>query len=205
MGSRSHARPAKQVTVGGASRRYVEVEAPSVDPGAVVADPTAPPAGWSLSDDPPQTRHGVDEDGDRRGVPLHPALYRLLDAVRPGECRREPAPRREGRSRLATIAAVTEALEGLLNVAVARLHEFGETPSPMPNGAREREGLDGAEREAVKGVARLLCPMMPHLAENVRFTSDSRIVGRVLDLPWPEADASLVKAERLTVAVPGHG
>ena len=39
-------------------------------------------------------------------------------------------------------------------------------------------------------------PMMPHLAEEMHARLNPGGSALVADLPWPEADASLVKAER---------
>ena len=55
------------------------------------------------------------------------------------------------------------------------------TPSPTPNGAATDEaGLAWARREAVEMLARLISPMMPHLAEEVyaRLLPEQRPSGR---------------------------
>jgi leucyl-tRNA synthetase len=100
-----------------------------------------------------------------------------------------------------TIAAVTEALEGFaFNVAVARIHEFanaiGETDT-----AASAEGMGAARREALETLARLVAPMMPHLAEEV-FSVLCPGAGKVVaEMDWPEADPDLLKAETVTLAV----
>lgn len=106
-----------------------------------------------------------------------------------------------------TIAAVTAALESFaFNVAVARLHEFANAieSSPAPVEAR---------REAVAALARLVAPMMPHLAEEIwsilhpEGASHSGSPLRpgeailVAQMPWPEADPALLVAESMTIAV----
>ena len=65
-----------------------------------------------------------------------------------------------------TIAAVTEALDSFaFNVAVARLYELANAIADA-----ERAGCAGsgwARREAIEMLARLIAPMMPHLAEEM--------------------------------------
>jgi leucyl-tRNA synthetase len=91
---------------------------------------------------------------------------------------------------------VTEALETFaFNVAVARLYEFAnaiEAAKDAPGGAR---------REALEMLARLSAPMMPHLAEEVWSLLRPNKAALVAELPWPEADAALLVAESITLAV----
>jgi leucyl-tRNA synthetase len=94
-----------------------------------------------------------------------------------------------------TIAAVTAALESFaFNVAVARLHEFANAieSSPAPIEAR---------REAVAVFARLVAPLMPHLAEEIWSILNPGETGLVAQMPWPEADPALLVAESMTIAV----
>ena len=101
-----------------------------------------------------------------------------------------------------TIAAVTEALDSFaFNVAVARLYELANA---IADAERSRCGRvsAAARREAVEMLARLIAPMMPHLAEEVYRRTASRTPRRlVAELPWPEADPDLLAAETVTIAV----
>ncbi|HEX7389873.1 MAG TPA: class I tRNA ligase family protein, partial [Acidiphilium sp.] len=96
-----------------------------------------------------------------------------------------------------TIEAVTGAIEDFaFNVAVARLYE-------LANAAGEAEGkpeLIAARREAVATLIRLAAPIIPHVAEEAYALLASG-EGLVADLPWPEADADLVRRDRVTLAV----
>ena len=47
---------------------------------------------------------------------------------------------------------------------------------------------------------RLIAPMMPHLAETLNATRDTT-APLIAQSPWPEADPSLVAADRVTIAV----
>ncbi len=114
-----------------------------------------------------------------------------------------------------TIASVTEALESFaFNVAVARLYEFanaiaeadpvGPLRGPTKSGgggADDAGGLAWARREAVEILARLISPMMPHLAEEVHARLHPGGERLVAELPWPAADPDLLVAETLTIAV----
>ncbi len=123
---------------------------------------------------PARARHGMDRGGRRRRLPLHPA------PVPPGRGRRSrpaprwpdslaPAARALRRATHRTIAAVTEALEGFaFNVAVARLYEFANAIAEAgPRATTRPPGLAWARHEAVDMLARLVAPMMPHLAEEI--------------------------------------
>ncbi len=63
---------------------------------------------------------------------------------------------------------MTEALEGFaFNVAVARLYELANAIADAEREPAGGEGMAWARREAVDGLARLIAPMMPHLAEEM--------------------------------------
>jgi leucyl-tRNA synthetase len=90
-----------------------------------------------------------------------------------------------------TIAAVTEALETFaFNVAVAKLYEL----------VSAIERASGSRREAVLVLARLLAPMVPHLAEEVQAMVAPGI-GLVADQSWPEPDPALLVVQSVTLAV----
>ena len=50
-------------------------------------------------------------------------------------------------------------------------------------------------------LARLIAPMMPHLAEEVYSRLYPGLRALVAELPWPEADPDLLAAETVTIAV----
>jgi len=102
-----------------------------------------------------------------------------------------------------TIASVTEALETFaFNVAVARVHEFANAIGGVVGQMQADVGAAG--REALETMARLVAPMMPHLAEELwrmlRPGADEN-APLVAELPWPEANPVLLKAKTLTLAV----
>ena len=77
------------------------------------------------------------------------------------------------------------------------------SPTPIADAERASAGepdLAWARREAVEMLARLIGPMMPHLAEEMhaRLCPDAPLVA---ELPWPDADPALLAAETVTIAV----
>jgi leucyl-tRNA synthetase len=173
----------------------------TVDPGAIIAKYGADTARWFiLSDNPPERDMEWTEAGVAGAYRFTQRVFRIVEAALPSLPPAGSAPEETGKAlRRAThraIATVTEALETFaFNVAVARLYEFAnaiEAAKDAPGGAR---------REALEMLARLAAPMMPHLAEEVwsLLRPDDRAL--VAELPWPEADAALLVAESMTLAV----
>jgi leucyl-tRNA synthetase len=94
---------------------------------------------------------------------------------------------------------VTEALEGFgFNVAVARIHELANALAEAPPGAEADRRF--ARREAATTLARLIAPMMPHLAEELQSLLDPE-AGLIAEQPWPEADPALLARDQVTIAV----
>jgi len=204
-GGARHRETGEPVTVG-------RVEAMSkskrntVDPGAIIARYGADTARWFiLSDNPPDRDMEWTEAGVAGAFRFVQRLYRLAEsACHPGgDFPAEPAPAALALRRAThrAIAAVTEALEGFaFNVAVARLHEMANAVADAGKAPADAPGRAWARHEAVTILARLLAPMMPHLAEEMHARAAPG-AGLVAELPWPEADPELVKAVTVTVAV----
>jgi leucyl-tRNA synthetase len=188
----------------------------TVDPGAIIERYGADTARWFiLSDNPPERDMEWTEAGVAGAYRFTQRLHRLVTAALPtlpapgdvaeilhrldaeGE---DQAARALRRATHRAIAAVTEALETFaFNVAVARVHELANAIEE----ARAAEGAvaGAARREALEALARLIGPMMPHLAEelwSLLRPGEDRLVA---ELPWPEADPAPLKAETVTLAV----
>jgi leucyl-tRNA synthetase len=100
-----------------------------------------------------------------------------------------------------TIAAVTDDLEKFrFNRAVARIRELTNTLDEL---AAAEPGAPEVFREGLETLARLLGPMMPHLAEEMWATLGGD--GLLADQPWPQADPDLARDERVTIAVQVNG
>ncbi len=203
-GSARHVETGEAVTVG-------RVEAMSkskrntVDPGAIIARYGADTARWFiLADNPPERDMEWTEAGVAGAYRFTQRLFRLAEGARHprADWPAEPSAAAIGLRRAThrTIAAVTEALESFaFNVAVARLHELANAIGDAAKGG-DASGLAWARHEAVTMLARLVAPMMPHLAEEVHARAEPG-AGLVTELPWPEADPALTAAATVTIAV----
>jgi leucyl-tRNA synthetase len=180
----------------------------TVDPGAIIGRYGADTARWFiLSDNPPERDMEWTESGVAGAFRFTQRIWRLAQTALPGLAPPEApldvaGPARKLRQAThRTIAAVTEALETFaFNVAVARIHEFANAiaEAEAQSGA---EGMGAARREALETLARLVAPMMPHLAEEVFSVLRPGSTVLVAEMPWPEAEPDLLRAESVTLAV----
>ncbi len=179
----------------------------TVSPEAIIDRYGADTARWFvLSDSPPERDMEWTEAGVAGAARFGQRLFRLVAAVaestRPGDA---PAGFGEAADALRrathrTIAAVSEALDGFaFNVAVARMHELGGALAEAA-GHEAAPDLDRARREAAVTLCLLSAPMMPHLAEELLALLEPGGAMAALR-PWPEADAALLAARSVTIAV----
>ncbi len=104
-----------------------------------------------------------------------------------------------------TIAAVTDDLDKFrFNRAVARIRELTNAIEELPEQTLQTEsGAPAVLREGLETLARLLGPMMPHLAEEMWLTLGG--AGLLAEQPWPIADPDLAREEQVTIAVQVNG
>jgi leucyl-tRNA synthetase len=180
----------------------------TVDPGAIIARFGADTARWFiLSDNPPERDMQWTESGVSGAYRFTQRLFRLVDALPLAEAAGDvpdtfsSAARNLRRVTHRSIAAVSDALDGFaFNVAVARIHEFANAIEKA--GAAEPDaGMLWARFEAIRTIAQLISPMMPHLAEEIHARLHPGTTTLVAELPWPDADMALAAAETVTVAV----
>jgi leucyl-tRNA synthetase len=104
-----------------------------------------------------------------------------------------------------TIAAVTDDLEKFrFNRAVARIRELTNSVEELPQHAfGTLPGAPAVLREALETLARLLGPMMPHLAEEMWEALGG--AGLLVEQSWPVADPDLARDDQVTIAVQING
>jgi leucyl-tRNA synthetase len=202
-GSAIHRETGEAVTVG-------RVEAMSksrrntVDPDAIIGRFGADTARWFiLSDNPPERDMEWTDSGVAGASRFTQRAWRMVAGAvlpPPGTAVAEGIARDLRRATHRSIAAVTEALETFaFNVAVARLHE-------LANAIEDAKDADGAaRREAMEAFARLVSPMMPHLAEELWSVLRPGAARLLAEEPWPEANDALMAADSVTLAVQVSG
>jgi leucyl-tRNA synthetase len=135
---------------------------------------------WRMVSEPPVVLPAV-------GSPMPTKLSPTLVAIR--------------RATHKTIAAVTDDLDKFrFNRAVARVRELTNTLDELP---AAEPGAPEVFREGLEALARLLGPMMPHLAEEMWETLGGSDL--LADQPWPQADPELTRDEQVTIAVQVNG
>ena len=198
----------------------------TVDPDAIIGRYGADTARWFiLSDNPPERDMEWTESGVAGAFRFTQRAYRmvagavssgLLSAAAAGTAlllddaagSPDKATRDLRRATHRTIDAVTRALETFaFNVAVARVHEFANAieASLAPSEPDDTPRLAAARREAMEAFARLVSPMMPHLAEEL-WALLRPGAGRLLaEEAWPDADPALMAADTVKLAVQVSG
>ncbi len=206
-GSFVHATTRAPVTVG-RSEKMSKSRNNVVDPQAIIDTYGADTARlFMLSDSPPDrdldwTDAGI--DGAWRYVSR---LWRMVAEPKaglvpvgspmPGDL--SPAADTAHRAVHKTIANVSADLDKFhFNKAVARVRELTNLLEDL-DGARDGWVL----REGLETVARLIGPMMPHLAEELWQRLGHETL--VAETPWPEVDDSLLEEDTVTVAVQVNG
>jgi leucyl-tRNA synthetase len=182
----------------------------TIDPENIIVTYGADTARWfMLSDSPPDREMEWTDAGVEGAWRFLQRLWRLTEesaAALPAAGTAQPAeiagPALEiRRAAHKTVQAVTEDIEQFrFNRAVARLYELSNTLG----GFEPADDAGGwALREALEILARLVAPMMPHLAEEMWRTlgHEDMLVWQA----WPEADAGLTREDSVTVAVQVNG
>ncbi|MBX3427989.1 MAG: leucine--tRNA ligase [Hyphomonadaceae bacterium] len=177
-----------------------------VDLDAFVTDYGADVARWFvLSDSPPERDVEWTASGVRGSWGYVQRVWSLTEAhgrpaPKPGDV--APASANEGEAlalrQLAhrAIQSVTDDIENFrFNVAVARGYELVNAIAKLKG---DDEGAVFARGEALRILAQLISPFMPHLAEECWETLGGE--GFVATAPWPVADPAL--AARTTVTLP---
>ena len=178
-----------------------------IDPGEIIDKYGADTARWfMLSDSPPERDLEWTDAGVEGAWRFTQRLWRLVSepAVAPADGGQKANGPAIGDNALAlrrashkAIAGVTEDIERFrYNRAVARIYELANVIGQFDGG---REDDRWAMGEALRTLALLVGPMMPHLAEEMWLHLGGQ--GLLAEQPWPKADPVLLAESTVTVAV----
>ncbi len=170
-----------------------------VDPDAIVAAYGADTARWFvLSDSPPERDFEWTPEGAAAVHKHLSRVHRLATDVARAD--RPDAPGADADLARATARAtvdVTEGIEGFaFNKSVAALYQ-------LANALHRSDAGASARRAAMRTLAQLMSPMVPHLAEEVWRLAGGE--GFVTGAPWPEADPALLVADTVTLPIQVNG
>ncbi|HEU0222439.1 MAG TPA: leucine--tRNA ligase, partial [Paracoccaceae bacterium] len=176
-----------------------------VDPSDIVDQYGADTARWFILSDSPPERDVEWTAAGAEGAWRHLQRVWRLAAEAAGLADSEDArPAPDGdptlelrRAAHRCIAVVTAAIEGFaFNKAIARLYELTNAVarSPAPREARA---------EAMRIMARLMSPFMPHIAEEIWAALGGE--GLLAQTPWPEADETLLRQDTILLPIQVNG
>ncbi|WDA42477.1 leucine--tRNA ligase [Erythrobacter sp. BLCC-B19] len=170
-----------------------------VDPDAIIARHGADAVRWfMLSDSPPERDLPWSDAGIEGCARFVQRLWRLFGQAGAGGAGADAEyDKALDRKLHQTIAAVAEDIEALsFNKAVARIYELV--------GAVEKAPLSSTRSDAIRKLAVLVSPMMPHLAEEARATYGLG-TGLVAESAWPDVDPALLVDDEVTIAIQHMG
>ncbi|MBB4837977.1 leucyl-tRNA synthetase [Sphingomonas kyeonggiensis] len=168
----------------------------TVDPEPIVDQYGADAVRWfMLSDSPPERDLEWSENGIEGAWRFVNRLWRLFHSVADGEA--GTGEDRDLDKRLhRTIAGVAEDIEALtFNKSVAKLYELV--------GAIEKTQPSASRTNAIRTLARVVAPMVPHIAEQA--WADMGQSGLIADAEWPAVDSALLVDDEVTIAVQVNG
>ncbi|CUH40700.1 Leucine--tRNA ligase [Jannaschia seosinensis] len=169
-----------------------------VDPQAIIAQFGADTARWFvLSDSPPERDFEWTPEGAAAVHKHLTRVHRLATDIARADRAPNDADAELARATARAIAEVTQGIDGFaFNKSVAKLYEFTNTLSRSDAGAQAR-------RDAMRTLAQLMAPMVPHLAEEIWTMMGGE--GFVLSAPWPEADPALLVEDSVTLPIQING
>lgn len=160
-----------------------------VDPDEIVNRYGADAVRWfMLSDSPPERDLPWSEAGIEGCWRFVQRLWRVFNSVEAAEGQDKALDRKLHQS-IDLIAKDIEALA--FNKAVARLYEL--------TNAIEKAAPSASRNVAIRALARLVAPMVPHLAEEAWEVLEGH--GLIADASWPEVDPALLVEDEVTIAV----
>jgi leucyl-tRNA synthetase len=165
----------------------------TIDPEPIIARYGADAVRWfMLSDSPPERDLEWSEGGIEGAARFVQRVWRLATTDTVADGADESIERKLHR----TIAAVTEALDGLqFNKAVAQLYELVS--------AIEKAKPSATRSAAIRTLVRLAAPAAPHLAEEAWAVLGQE--GMVVDAAWPKFDPAMLVEDQVTLAIQVNG
>jgi leucyl-tRNA synthetase len=169
-----------------------------VDPVNIIAAFGADTARWFiLSDSPPERDVEWTASGAEAAFKFLSRVWRLADEIAQSAAPDTPEDAPLDRATARAIADVTAGIEGFaFNKAVAKIYELTNTLSRSTAGA-------AAKRRAMRVMAQLMAPMVPHLAEDIWEKLGG--AGLVAQAPWPVADPALLVEDTVTLPIQING
>ena len=168
----------------------------TVDPEPIVDQYGADAVRWfMLSDSPPERDLEWSENGIEGAWRFVNRLWRLFHSVTEGEAGTGEDKDLDKRLHR-TIAGVAEDVEALtFNKSVAKLYELV--------GAIEKAPPSASRTQAIRTLARIVAPMVPHIAEQA--WADWGNQDLIADAEWPAVDPALLVDDEVTIAVQVNG
>jgi leucyl-tRNA synthetase len=200
----------------GAIEKMSKSKRNTVDPDDISGSYGADTARWfMLSDSPPDRDVIWSEEGVQGAGRFLQRVWRLVNAVAPllpkagsvvahGDNAAARALRMATHRTLADVSAAIERLR--FNTAIAKLYTFVGALAEIadhPEKLTSDPVLAAAAREAFDILARLISPMMPHLAEECWRVLGG--AGLVSEAQWPDAEAALLVDDTMTLPVQING
>ncbi|HQU68570.1 MAG TPA: leucine--tRNA ligase [Albidovulum sp.] len=167
-----------------------------VDPMDIIARYGADTARWFVMSDSPPERDVEWTAAGADATQKHLArVWRLASEIAEGGDPAQDEALLKAAHR--AIADVTAGIEGFaFNKAVAKLYEF--------TNAFAKSGASAAtKRAAMRILAQLMSPMVPHLAEEVWRIAGGE--GLVASAPWPKADPAMLAEDTVTLPIQING
>jgi leucyl-tRNA synthetase len=160
-----------------------------VDPDAIVDLYGADAVRWfMLSDSPPERDLPWSEAGIEGCWRFVQRLWRVFNSVEAAEGEDKALERKLHQ----TIDLIGKDIDALaFNKAVARIYEL--------TNAIEKAEKSASRNIAIRALARLVAPMVPHLAEEAWELLSGH--GLIADAAWPEVDPALLVEDEVTIAV----
>ncbi len=169
-----------------------------VDPVNIIRSFGADTARWFiLSDSPPERDVEWTSAGAEAASKHLNRVWRLADEIARSDAPASAEDAALDKATARAIAEVTAGIEGFaFNKAVAKLYEFTNTLMRSQAGA-------AAKRRAMKVMAQLSSPMVPHLAEDLWAMLGGE--GLVVQARWPVADPALLVDDTVTLPIQING